>query len=215
MIGPVATLPGISERRKYNSAERRRELTDAAIELLGTDGARGVSHAKVDQKAGVPDGSTSFYFRTRKALIHAIAARLNELDLADLALLPELTEGGLADFAGTAGFASIVMYSASEPWLTRSRARYELALQAGRDPELAAAIGDWLDRFYALARSVVTRWHADDENPPGTETVDEQAKTLLSFVNGVMVTFVIGRPLVDSAEQLDRLIRGLLAGWPD
>ncbi|MUL82205.1 MULTISPECIES: TetR/AcrR family transcriptional regulator [unclassified Mycolicibacterium] len=182
--------------------------------MLGQDGARGVSHPKVDKKAGVPDGTTSFYFRTRKALMHAIAARLNELDLADLSLLTELTDADPTEFAGTVGFATLVMYSATEPWLTRAKARYELALEAGRDAELAATLNESVEGFYGLARAVVTEWHSTNENPMAPDVVDDQAKTLFSFVNGVMMTFVIGQPLVEDADQLDRLIRGVLSGWP-
>ncbi|MCW1824791.1 TetR family transcriptional regulator [Mycolicibacterium conceptionense] len=185
------------------------------MELLGSAGVRGVSHPKVDKKAGVPDGTTSFYFRTRNALMHAIAARLNELDLADLALLTESTDADPTEFAGTLGFATLVMYSATEPWLTRAKARYELALQAGRDDDLAATLRESVEGFYGLARAVVAEWHSADENPMAPTVIDEQAKTLFSFINGVMMTFVIGQPLVDNADQLDRLIRGVLAGWSD
>src|SRR5262249_36596464 len=66
----------IARRRKHNAPERRLLLTDAVIELLGTDGIHGVSHPKVDRQAGVPAGTTSFYFRTRKALLFAAATRL-------------------------------------------------------------------------------------------------------------------------------------------
>ncbi|MCV7001993.1 TetR/AcrR family transcriptional regulator [Mycolicibacterium alvei] len=182
--------------------------------MLGQDGARGVSHPKVDKRAEVPDGTTSFYFRTRDALMHAIAVRLNELDLADLSLLTELADTDRTEFAGTLGFATLIMYSATEPWLTRTKARYELALQAGRDDELAATLSASVEGFYGLARAVVTEWHDTEENPMVPEVIDEQAKALFSFVNGVMMTFVIGQPLVDTADQLDRLIRGVLAGWP-
>ncbi|PKQ59392.1 TetR family transcriptional regulator [Mycobacterium sp. MHSD3] len=180
------------------------------MELLGTDGARGVSHSKVDKKAGVPDGTTSFYFRTRKALILAIAAHLNDLDTADLALL---TQNSSEEFTGTAGCAAIVMYSATQPGLTRTKARYELVLQAGRDDEVAAALSQSAESFYAMARNAVTQWHVHNP-PPDPDIVDAQAKTLLTFINGVMMTFVAGQPLVDNADQLDRLIQGVLAGWP-
>nr|MDT0524552.1 hypothetical protein [Streptomyces sp. DSM 41633] len=146
--------------------------------------------------------------------MYAIAARLNELDLADLSLLTELTDTDPPEFAGTLGFATLIMHSATEPWLTRTKARYELALQAGRDDELAATLSASVEGFYGLARAVVTEWHDTDENPMAPDIVDEQAKTLFSFVNGVMMTFVIGQPLVDTADHLERLIRGVLAGWP-
>ena len=59
-------------------------MCDAAIQLLANEGAKGLSHPKVDRYAEVPNGSTSFYFRTRSALLRATAQRLAELDLSDL-----------------------------------------------------------------------------------------------------------------------------------
>ena len=82
------------KRRKPNPAERRRDLCDAAIELLAADGAKGLSHLKVDRKAAVPDGTTSFYFRTRSALLRAVAERLAELDLERCSLLPTAPAAG-------------------------------------------------------------------------------------------------------------------------
>src|SRR6201982_4075974 len=80
---------GIQKRRKPNPDQRRRELCDAAIQLLADDGAKGLSHLKVDGRAGVPDGTTSFYFRTRSALLRAVAERMVELDLAALQSVPD------------------------------------------------------------------------------------------------------------------------------
>ncbi|OMC27447.1 transcriptional regulator [Mycobacterium colombiense] len=179
--------------------------------MLGDNGVHGVSHPKVDDHAGVPAGTTSFYFRTRKALMHAMATRLAELDLADFSMMAELAEDHATQFTGTAGLARIVMYVNSEPWLTRAKARYELALLAGRDAELAAALSDSADRLYALARNVVTQWHPAD-SAPDPALVDDQAIATLAFINGIMLTLVAGRPAVDDAEHLDRLIQGVIAG---
>jgi DNA-binding transcriptional regulator YbjK len=197
-------------RRKPNAPERRRMLADAAIELLGSSGAHGVSHPKVDEQAGVPAGTTSFYFRTRKALLHAVASRLTELDAADFSLMSELANQS-TQFTGTAGLARIVMYVNTEPWLTRAKARYELLLLAGRDAELAATINQSAEGFYSLARDVVAQWHSPS-SPTDPALIEDQATAILALVNGVMVTFVAGRPAVDSAERLDVLIRGVLEG---
>jgi DNA-binding transcriptional regulator YbjK len=53
----------------------------AAIELLGTEGLRAVTHARVDRRAGLPAGSTSNYFRTRQALLAGIVDGLLEREL--------------------------------------------------------------------------------------------------------------------------------------
>jgi DNA-binding transcriptional regulator YbjK len=178
--------------------------------LLGRSGVHGVSHPKVDEHAGVPAGTTSFYFRTRKSLLHAVASRLTELDVADFSLMSEL-DNQSTQFIGTAGLARIVMYVNSEPWLTRARARYEFMLLASRDAELAAALNESGDRLYTLARQVVTQWHPAN-TAPDPALIDDQAIATLTFINGAMMTFVAGQPIVDSAEHLDRLIQGVIAG---
>jgi DNA-binding transcriptional regulator YbjK len=199
-----------SARRKHNALERRRQLTDAAIELLGSNGVHGVSHPKVDERAGVPAGSASFYFRTRKALLRAVATRLAELDVADFSMMAELAEQ-TTQFTGTAGLARIVMYVNSEPWLTRAKARYELVLLAGRDPELAAILNESGQRLNTLARDVVTQWHPADSTPDPA-LIEDQATATLALINGVMMTFVANQPAVDNPERLDRLIQGVIAG---
>jgi AcrR family transcriptional regulator len=166
-----------------------------------------VSHPKVDERADVPAGTTSFYFRTRKALLHAVATRLSELDVADFSLMADQS----TQFTGTAGLARIVMYVNSEPWLTRARARYELMLLASRDPDVAASLSESSDRVGTLAREVVTQWHPAD-SAPDPALVDDQALATLTFINGVMMSFVAGQPAVDDAEHLDRLIQGVIAG---
>ena len=47
---------------------------------------------------------------------------------------------------------------------------------------------------------------------PDPALIDDQAIATLTFINGVMMTFVAGQPIVDSAEHLDRLIQGVIAG---
>jgi DNA-binding transcriptional regulator YbjK len=49
----------------------RTRALDAAIDLLAADGLRALTHARVDERAGIPEGSTSNYFRTRAALLAA------------------------------------------------------------------------------------------------------------------------------------------------
>lgn len=54
---------------------------DAAIDLVGREGLRALTHARVDERAGLPKGSTSNYFRTRQALLSGVVDRLVELDM--------------------------------------------------------------------------------------------------------------------------------------
>ena len=139
-------------RRKPNADARRRELCDAAIQLLADEGAKGLSHPKVDRYAEVPNGSTSFYFRTRSALLRATAERLAELDLSDLMSVadPVDTDDSFGS-ADASRLATMVMLSGQEPRLTRTKARFELLLQANRDPEIAEVFRHNGEMFTELA----------------------------------------------------------------
>lgn len=56
--------------------DRRPMITDHAIVVLADGGARALTHQAVDRHAGLPAGSTSYYFRTRAALIAAVVERI-------------------------------------------------------------------------------------------------------------------------------------------
>lgn len=51
----------------------RVRVLQAAIDLLATGGLRALTHARIDERAGLPKGSTSNYFRTRDALLIGVA----------------------------------------------------------------------------------------------------------------------------------------------
>ncbi|CAM3040605.1 TetR/AcrR family transcriptional regulator [Tsukamurella hominis] len=61
---------------------RRDEVLDAAIEVLGTLGLKGLTHRAVDAAAGVPAGTASNYFRSRATLVRGVVDRMVEDDLA-------------------------------------------------------------------------------------------------------------------------------------
>jgi DNA-binding transcriptional regulator YbjK len=180
---------GIPNRRKPNPDQRRRELCDAAIQLLADDGAKGLSHLKVDGRAGVPDGTTSFYFRTRSALLHAVAERMVELDLATLQTVAD--SAGHEDGASASTLAKVVIQSGEAPQLSRTRARYELTIQATRDPALAGTLQRATDAFTKLHHDILVQ--------------------LLPH-GALMLRFVHGDRIIDSAEQLDGVLSAIVAG---
>lgn len=173
-------------------------MCDAAIQLLADHGANGVTHRKVDRQAGVPDGTTSFYFRTRLALLRGVAERVAELDLADL------------QSAGTE-LATVVMRAGTEPMRSRTKARYELMLQASRDPELTDAFEQNLELFTQLHREIVVRLQPDGHQPADSVIEDETLVTMM-FVNGLLLSFARGDQPVRSAEELDRLLSAIVTG---
>ena len=59
----------------------RTRALDAAIDLVGTEGLRSLTHARVDERADLPKGTTSNYFRTRAALLNGVVERIVEREM--------------------------------------------------------------------------------------------------------------------------------------
>ena len=113
--------------------DRRGAIADAAIHLVATRGLRGLTHRAVDAEAGLPPGSTSYYLRTRAALLTACVNRMLERDLTR----------GSAELPADLDLDELLVGMVLN--LVRDRpddliARYELSLEASRQPELRDAI---------------------------------------------------------------------------
>jgi len=113
--------------------DRRGAIADAAIHLVATRGLRGLTHRAVDAEAGLPPGSTSYYLRTRAALLTACVNRMLERDLTL----------GSAELPAELDLEEVLVGMVLN--LVRGRpddliARYELSLEASRQPELRDAI---------------------------------------------------------------------------
>src|SRR6478735_1586486 len=106
---------------------------DAAVELLGAEGVRALSHARVDAWAALPAGSTSNWFRTRRALLAGVVEWIAERERADFDpagafVAPDAQ--GLID-----GLCAMTELQTG-PFAARTRARYALFLELASDPEL-------------------------------------------------------------------------------
>jgi TetR/AcrR family transcriptional regulator, regulator of biofilm formation and stress response len=120
---------------------RREQILDATLRVIGRDGREAVTHRAVAEEAGVPLGSTTYYFDSRddllgQALEHVAAqeveryARLGE-DLRDVKSGRELADRLLSELVAAA--EDRVAYIAE----------YELWLEAGRRPDLREAAQSW------------------------------------------------------------------------
>ncbi|WP_433789093.1 TetR/AcrR family transcriptional regulator [Actinoplanes sp. CA-252034] len=144
-------------------------LTDAAIDLVAELGMRGLTHRAVDTRAGLAQGTTSAYFRTRKALIEAVVRRLADLDQADL----EGGEPSPIDFGDTraaaAGIAAVL-----DRWMSSGRARtlarYACLLEATHHPELRTILA-YGDASRAQARAMLAAAGAPDPGRAGDHLV--------------------------------------------
>ncbi|MEU0934116.1 TetR family transcriptional regulator [Embleya sp. NPDC005971] len=75
-VTPDAPAPVIGSGR----VDRRTLMLDASIRVLATHGLRGLTHRAVQEEAGLPNGSVTYYFKTRDQLILAVVERMAALD---------------------------------------------------------------------------------------------------------------------------------------
>ena len=195
---------------KRNVEQRRRDLCDAAIELLAEEGARGVTHLRVDRRAGFPDGTTSFYYQTRSALLRGATDRVIELDVADFTEALNATGDGEVDSL-LARLAEQAMRTAIEPERSRARARFELMMIASRDPELGTVFDGLMDRFVAISEAAVAQVQPAG-SPADPELIKEQAFAVVTFLGGFLFRLAYGLAEMDSAERLERYLHSLIAG---
>jgi DNA-binding transcriptional regulator YbjK len=157
---------------------RRTELADAAITTLARDGMRGLTHRAVDRTAGLPEGSTSYYFRTREALLQATIERLAELDAGEIPALAHDDPDALAQAA-----AMLV-----ERWLTTGRerqlARYELTLEATRRPRLREVL---VASGAGIRAMVAERFAA-----AGIREPQRRAGDFVAFLDGLLFDQIAG-----------------------
>ncbi|OYP18880.1 TetR family transcriptional regulator [Streptomyces sp. FBKL.4005] len=185
-------------------ASRADLVADAALALLAERGMRGLTHRAVDEAAGLPQGSTSNVARTRQALLELAVRRHAEREARVLALaeLPDPSGGpeALAD-----GLALAVHRS-----LTRNRAlliaRYELALEATRRPELRA--------FYDRTGAVFKEQLGAMLTAAGSPDPARHVLSLIAWADGLMFSCAAGSfsSRTPDLEEIRTGLRELLEG---
>ena len=63
---------------------RRQRIANAGIALIARGGTHRLTHRAVDAEAGLPNGSTSYYARSRRDLIRLVMEQLSAESQADL-----------------------------------------------------------------------------------------------------------------------------------
>ncbi len=165
-------------------------ITDAALDLLAERGMRGLTHRAVDERAGLPQGSTSNYARTRQSLLEATVRRLAEREARVLAPgeLPGFgpAPGPSAPPGQDALIAGLAL--ALHRYLTRHPellvCRYELALEATRRPELRAFFDATGRQFREPLVALMTA--------AGSPEPERHALSLVAWCEGLMFSCAAG-----------------------
>lgn len=184
-------------------------VADAAIGLLAARGLRGLTHRAVDERAGLPPGSTSNVARTRAALLELTVRRLAEREARVL-----LSEGPPSADAGLDGFArmcALALHRSVTEHRELTVARYELALEATRRPELR----DHYDRAGTATFREPLEAVLEEAGSPDPR---RHALSVIAWCDGMLFSCAAGthhaRPPShrDLLTGLEELLRGMLNG---
>jgi len=161
---------------------RRRRLADAAIDTLATAGMRGLTHRSVDRAAGLPEGSCSYYFRTRHALLQAAVDRLAEMHTTEVE--DRMRAADPTDPIEVAAALVRLIQHWTGPARSRTLARYELALEATRRPDLRRVLAG----TGALLRRSVEAMLAE----LGVSDPPRQAPLIIAYLDGLVFDQIAG-----------------------
>jgi DNA-binding transcriptional regulator YbjK len=180
------------------AATRERAL-DAAVALVGDEGIRALTHARVDERAGLPRGSTSNWFRTRDALVAGVITRLAEQERADFAAgeasaietpdqLIDALSGAIATQTG--------------PFAARTRARYALFIEGAGDADLLAPL--------LAQRAVFVAFTVDLLTAVGARSPEAAARTLMAAGDGLVLHRITIDPDAEIRPVIARAVRACL-----
>jgi len=178
--------------------DRRPLITDHAIEVLASGGARALSHHAVDRAAGLAAGSTSYYFRTRRDLVVATIGRIRDHSRVAFheSFMPAtvsprtaatLMEGQLQLLAGTRRNDALAVFS--------------LLPEVESDPELRTELASCLFSR-ELSTKLLVALGRSEAHGTSLDLIDFLTGILFGLLFGQRRTeAIIGTPIIDALER--------------
>ncbi len=188
------------------NAERRRQILEAAIRIIGRDGPGAVTHRAVALEAGVPLAATTYYFASKEELFNEALTLSVQSDLSELEELVAAVPSRIASvemFAQEVARFLVLQVRRRRPTVV---AQYELELEAARVPALRPAARASTDAYIRLCEVMFER--AGSSSPSG------DARLLVALMDGLLLD-ELSAPhprftVAAVARQLQRFIEGLL-----
>jgi DNA-binding transcriptional regulator YbjK len=170
---------------------------DAAVELVGTEGLRALTHARVDQRAGLPRGSTSNYFRTRAALLSGVVDWIVERELSEVgAAFSAASAASLVDT-----FCDLLEY-VTQRNRSMTTARLVLFMEASHNPALREAVSRGRTAMESSMTAVLARLGASD---PAAA-----AAALMACIEGLILHRVVRHDDSDPRPMFELVVRAAL-----
>jgi DNA-binding transcriptional regulator YbjK len=164
------------------STDRRQLIAAAGLRVVAAGGLRSLTHRAVDAEASMPTGSSSYYFRSREALVAACVERLVAIDLEELAAVG-LTERQMA-VAELGALGAGLMWRWLHEDAHRHLARFELLLESRRRPHLRTELVRAGEQLRASMAALLTAQGAPD--------AAERARWFVACIDGMVFDQLVG-----------------------
>ena len=154
----------------------------------------------------MPSGTTSYYYRTRAALLRGVAERVVEKDTANMLSVTEKSTKSESPFGR---IAQLVMMQGRGAGLMLNKARHELILASTRDPALAEVYHDFLPRTIAMCRDAIEQILPPDASS-NADLINVQTTAVTTFIGGVYGRLLVGDRAIANTQELERLLTAIV-----
>jgi AcrR family transcriptional regulator len=186
-------------------SERRQRLLEEALRLVSESGLGALTHRNVEQAAGAPHGSVTYWFGSREGLISALIDWLcDESERQTRAIATpvqqQIAAGHALDVEAIAAALSQWMDSAAAHHL----ARMELELQGAREPVHAERMTRAAQVFWDMCGAIAEGLGSNDPARDG--------RAMAVMLDGLLLDRLAHPP--QSQDVVVASVRWLLAGPP-
>jgi TetR/AcrR family transcriptional regulator, regulator of biofilm formation and stress response len=187
--------------RRTRGSARRLLLLQTTLRLIADQGIDAVGHRSVAEAAGVPLGSTTYWFSSREEMLKQSLEYFVRVEIEALndrlagVLGKRLSRRRLVD-----EFTALLVPQLEEGrW--RTVAQYTLMQEAARDPELEVVCREWTAAWDDALREVF-----DSLGAPSPEL---EARMFLAMLDGLL----LGQLATPDPDVEKTLIRPMLEAW--
>lgn len=176
----------MSAKETSGLSPRMQLILESATRVVAAGGMRGLTHRAVDAEAGLAQGSTSGYLRTRLALVTALTEFIAAGLIDSVEELAGRQRAGESDDTVIEGALDLFAGWLREPDALLAKA--ELSQEAVRRPEIAEAMAPARERIEGIVRRILTVAEVED--------VDTSAQAIIAAMEGVLAS-ALTRPAAE------------------
>jgi DNA-binding transcriptional regulator YbjK len=186
---------------------RRRELLEATLRVVARGGVGAVTHRVVAREAGVPLGSTTYYFKTKEDMVAQALELVAERETSAIATFSASRFEAASSVDGLIEVLVETMMRGIARDSTEWVAEYELFIEAIRRPELQPVARRWTDAQVAALQPALERL--------GVARVESATRLLVAGLDGLALEFMAeGKPREELPPLIEDLVRRIVGVLP-